>query len=284
MTNDVFKSSVDQPMLQGQVVDITPQMADNALKLHNSMNPRKRINMNTAHAYAKDMKSGNWVLNGEPIVIDADGNIKNGQHRLMAIVLAGVTVKMFVVSGVAPEITTFDMGTPRKVSQELRCGAQIETVANMVVSNCKTYTGKAHGTVRAYILEHRDEITDAVNICMRGKVGGIVVCAKRDVYTVVYLMLRNGFNREDLSAFINAANTGFPIDGRECSAAVVLANFLRTDKSNGAKNDMLIRMQTVYLAYRDFATGKKRMKPYKVTDTSDVWELLQNVRKMDGLE
>ncbi len=43
-----------------------------------------------------------WVINGEAIVLDAEGRLLDGQHRLEAIVLAGLPVSSVVVKGVDP--------------------------------------------------------------------------------------------------------------------------------------------------------------------------------------
>lgn len=280
--NAVENAAVYSP--RGKVVDITPQMAENALKFHNAKNPRKRINMNTARAYARDMSAGKWLLNGEAIVIDNDGNIKDGQHRLMGIAMSGVTVKSLVVTGVDPAITTFDMGMRRKIQQEIGCGAAVETLATAIVSNIGTYNAKASVTVRDYMIAHMDEINKALTMCNRAKVGSSALCSKRDVYTTIYVMMRNGFDEDELSRFVKAVNSGFPVEDRDCSACVVLANYLRTHTIHSVKSEMLYTMEVVYLAYCDFANRNKRVKPYKPQKTDDVWEMVQRVRKMDGLE
>lgn len=77
--------------------------------------------------YAADMKAGNWALNGESIIIDENGHLLNGQHRLHAVVKSGVSVKMLVVYNV-PEmisdklktIDTVDTGYARSVACQLR--------------------------------------------------------------------------------------------------------------------------------------------------------------------
>lgn len=43
-------------------------------------------------SYARDMKSGAWVLNGETVKIASNGQLLDGQHRLNAVVESGQTV------------------------------------------------------------------------------------------------------------------------------------------------------------------------------------------------
>lgn len=94
-----------------QVRTITPAMAEEMLKKNTQNRP---LNQNYAQLYAKDMKAGNWKLNGEPIIFDDNGNLIDGQHRLMAVVIAGVPVDMLVVYGVGSDsFETIDSGKKR---------------------------------------------------------------------------------------------------------------------------------------------------------------------------
>ena len=118
----------------GTVETITPAMAEEYLR-HNEHNPRKTASRRQVESYARDMAAGKWFINGEPIVFDANGDLKNGQHRLMAIIKANVPVDMYVVRGVDPRITTFDYGMLRRMSQELGVSTRTEILASVIVSN-----------------------------------------------------------------------------------------------------------------------------------------------------
>ena len=90
-----------------EVVRMTPDMARAILK----NNPNNRnVKRDRVSLYASDMEKGRWQLNGESIVIDADGNLKDGQHRLMAVVKSQCTVPMIVVSGVDTDCNIYDRG------------------------------------------------------------------------------------------------------------------------------------------------------------------------------
>jgi len=70
--------------------------------------------------YAKDMKSGKWEFNGETIKFSRTGRLLDGQHRLLAIIMADVTIKMEVRYGLEDKvIPTIDTGTPRQSSDVL---------------------------------------------------------------------------------------------------------------------------------------------------------------------
>src|SRR5258708_4787520 len=90
---------------------VTPEMAERWLKGHTNV---RRINWRTVEAMANDMRAGKWDLSHQGICFDGAGNLLDGQHRLSAIVQAGVAVPMLVVTN--PEGTArdaIDRGRPR---------------------------------------------------------------------------------------------------------------------------------------------------------------------------
>lgn len=94
------------------VENVTPEMATTYLSQNIEKN--RSINQNTVKNYARQMREGKWKLNGEAISFDNDGILINGQHRLSAVVKAGVPVPFVIVRGVDPSaFTTYDSGKNR---------------------------------------------------------------------------------------------------------------------------------------------------------------------------
>lgn len=97
---------------------VTPEMAEIALQYNN--NPRKRIKQRSVEAYSRDMKSNNWIDTAESIDIDINGEIYNGQHRLSAIILAGVPVLLYVTFNTTVEARFgVDQGVTRSATEKL---------------------------------------------------------------------------------------------------------------------------------------------------------------------
>jgi len=70
--------------------------------------------------YAGDMTAGRWQLTGAAIQFATDGRLLDGQHRLAAIIKAGVTVPMLVVRGLPPSAQAYmDTGAKRTVADQL---------------------------------------------------------------------------------------------------------------------------------------------------------------------
>lgn len=100
--------------LISRVETITPVLAEEYLR-HNKKN--RQLRKNLVSYYAKQMKDGQWMLNGEGIIFNEEGILVDGQHRLAAVVESGVNVEMLVVRNADKDsFATIDSGLSRKTS------------------------------------------------------------------------------------------------------------------------------------------------------------------------
>ena len=125
--------------------NITPAKAQEYL---NTSMGNRPISKPTVHSYAHTMKQGGWMLNGVPIVFDTEGHLLDGHHRLEAITMAGIPVKMDVCRGVAAEaFTTYDCGRHRTLGQILAMQhvKHYNGVGSIVACNeTLVHTGRIH--------------------------------------------------------------------------------------------------------------------------------------------
>lgn len=82
-----------------QAVFCTPEIAKEFLK-HRSAKLQRNLVKADYMRIAKDIKEGRWVDTGETIAFDINGNLVDGQHRLEAIVEAGIGIWLDVMRGV----------------------------------------------------------------------------------------------------------------------------------------------------------------------------------------
>lgn len=100
-----------------EIVTLSPELAmvflsRNAGNRHVSETNLERIK--------KDILHGNWVFNGESIVISDTGELNDGQHRCRAVVETGVPVRMAIVIGAKRETRmTLDQGATRTIGHYL---------------------------------------------------------------------------------------------------------------------------------------------------------------------
>lgn len=113
-------------MISSNIETITPETAAAYLSRNTFNRP---LNKRQVFSIAAEMMAGRWVLNGEPIIFNENGDLANGQHRLHAIISAGKPIEALVVRGVASDaISTMDQGKRRTAADYLAMNGEVESV------------------------------------------------------------------------------------------------------------------------------------------------------------
>lgn len=86
-------------MITSKVELITPELAKEYLKKADPFNKNRNLNQRYVSSYARAMKDGKWRVTHQGIAFDEYGYLKDGQHRLNAIIKANVPVEMMVTRG-----------------------------------------------------------------------------------------------------------------------------------------------------------------------------------------
>ena len=96
-------------------VDMTPDLAARLLERNSDNRPiRAEGAKRSVAAYADAMRRGEWLQNGEAIIVSRDGALNDGQHRLNAVIRSGRTVEMMLTFGVDRDSRhTVDQGSAR---------------------------------------------------------------------------------------------------------------------------------------------------------------------------
>ena len=96
---------------------ISPELASDYLA-HNMRN--RNVSQRRIGGYVRQMKNDEWIVTHAAIAFDWDGELIDGQQRLMAIVQSQLGQWMFVVRGLNPDARyVIDTGRPRSVSDAL---------------------------------------------------------------------------------------------------------------------------------------------------------------------
>jgi len=95
---------------------ITPKLAEKYLEENVDYN--RPISQRYVDLYARDMKAGKWIVNGETIKFNGTGALLDGQTRLWACVEAGVPFTTAVARGV-PSLDDVDRGRRRSMAHIL---------------------------------------------------------------------------------------------------------------------------------------------------------------------
>lgn len=99
------------------IINLTPELAGEILKKNKG---NRNVSSATVDFYQEQMKRGLWKENGEPIIIGSDGVVKDGQHRMIALIKANHEYKVPMITDVDPEsMDTIDTGKNRSLSDIL---------------------------------------------------------------------------------------------------------------------------------------------------------------------
>lgn len=100
----------------------------------------RRLDPARVSRYVSDMKNGYWCMNGDAIRFDEEGNLADGQHRLVAVVKSDTKQTFIIIENVHNESKrTIDTGKSRTGSDVLSMFANVGVRDSGVISSaiCK---------------------------------------------------------------------------------------------------------------------------------------------------
>jgi hypothetical protein len=134
------------------------------------------VTLDVVRKYSRDMSDGNWLWTGAPIQIDHDGFVRNGQHRLLAVVHSNTTHDMLVVRNVDPRSQlVMDIGRPRSVANQMQMAgigsaSRATTIANTLLrwrGGLMLNSFSPSVLEVNQIIESESEIPNAINLAHR---------------------------------------------------------------------------------------------------------------------
>ena len=180
---------------------IDPEKAREYLKNNDG---NRNVSQSTVRKYAHDMKNGNWESNGVPIFIASDGELKDGQHRLLAVILANTTVEMVVCHDSPKDAVIYDRGRTRTTSNILQMlGYKSPYTNNTVVGAVKLlldrygYRNVTDATVKTFVDTFSEQLFSASTFV--GSSG--MIMRNSPSVAAVAVAAYSGINEEVLKTF-----------------------------------------------------------------------------------
>lgn len=158
--------------VEADIVEIKPEQAEMLLEKNTG---NRKVRKAIVERYARDMQGGDWDVNGDAIKESPDGEILDGQHRLLACVQAGVPFKTLFVRNVEPSARiTMDTGIRRSFADVLRwkgeksvsdLGSAIECAMRWDYTGTPAHTGAIYSNAeRLAWLDDNPDIREAVRL------------------------------------------------------------------------------------------------------------------------
>lgn len=259
--------------MYGRVEWVTPDMAQDYLT-HSKGNraiSRYRVDM-----YADMMKQGKWQLTGQGISFDEAGVLKDGHHRLNAIIQAGVPVFMWVCRDVPKESTEYDTGYGRNMTAQMRFNHGIDAdLANpTITATVKLHYDFLYGYEKnvpvsplkaaQFIQENADDLRIVSQVC--NQVANSRVIMKRASYVYSFFCAyKCGISLAEIADFGNVVASGFYQTDKQTAAIVVrnatLEGFDRARKG-GDTTARKREAAVIQTGLRDYINGLPRKRRY----------------------
>lgn len=186
--------------------DVTPAIALDLLH-RNRPGANRKVDPATVAYYASQMMRDEWKATGQPMLIDREGRLVDAQHRLLAILLSGVTIKSFIVTDVEPIPALFayiDNSRPRSAASALQT-AGLNGVSPVIVKVIKLAEEIRHGVYDPTGSERLARLTPAQIIKLAGdypNARDAARAAASDWEHVVEYVGGGGTSRKDVIAYM----------------------------------------------------------------------------------
>ena len=209
---------------------ITPEIAKEYMT-HNVAN--RTIKSKHLDEIVRDMKNGNWKLTHQGIAFDRKGNLIDGQHRLMGVILSGATVQMMVTRDLDDgAILNIDNGSMRQIGDVYKIEAALNGVGDDPAIRHKSCVSSIRTLVRCGYMPTLQltnseivKLTQALEPHLR-KMYKICITRGRashsGVYSAVLAALICGESSDDLYKFASVFLNG---DTKDCDEFNTAAAF-----------------------------------------------------------
>lgn len=193
-------------MISTTVECITPEIAKEYLK-HNTKN--RNINRRSVESLARDMKNGRFLHTHQGIAFDSEGTLIDGQHRLLAIVLADKPIEINVTRGLPPEAALFtDRGVSKSLGDIMRFSDYGTEEEARILRNQYMLSAISQMVVNSY---KKMKLTsdDVISIF------GAFKSAITNIYNIIGTKMRGAYGSAVASAGISALYCGVDVEAVE---------------------------------------------------------------------
>jgi hypothetical protein len=125
--------------MQTKIEIVTPETAAKFLQKNNG---NRNYRKHWVNQLASIIKKGEWQVTHQGIAFDKEGNLLDGQHRLLAVISAGMPIMINVTKGADPEIfKCIDVGVKRSIADATRLHVRTAEVCSFLGRVIGTRTG-----------------------------------------------------------------------------------------------------------------------------------------------
>lgn len=264
------KMTIEKMLSTKQTVKmlITPQDAIEILNKHNAQN--RNMRQMTVQKYASDMKNGCWFENGQSqwIGFYEDGNLADGQHRLMALVNANVEMYFNVEFGISKKAALgIDNHAARKMVDQIQIQGESKWICKNIVAMCRiimeiessSRIGRSISTsdVISFAENHKDMLIKARSAaCSTAK-----YLSSAYIKVAVFYALHHE-KEENVFRFCKVLFSGIYDSVSDISAARLREKLLTSPELNSGGGSRIMGVRIVMRVISAFCKGQDLKKIY----------------------
>ena len=208
--------------MNARIINLTPQVAGELLKKnkHNRKASEKQINF-----YVNQMRSGLWKENGEAIIVGNDDKIKDGQHRLLAVIKANYSYRVPLITDVdSSAMDTIDTGKNRSLQDIISLNGyaypnQKAKIAKLILAS--SHKSKSSGVGKQgvmfssdktsvsnsagldYVIENNDFLNKILKMAHQiSSKSPNTVISVADLAFIAYMLVGYDLENEDIRGFL----------------------------------------------------------------------------------
>jgi hypothetical protein len=248
-----------------RIAQVTPKKAAELLR-RNSENRSQRDSK--VAAYAAEMDAGRWDLSWDAIAIDDEGTLRNGQHRLAAVLRSGRTVPFLIVEGVpAVASDVGDRGIYRTIADifylhEVPNAKSIAAMARSIwiLETRGILAGGMGAQTRQFTYREAADVLDR-HPGMQDHTHALQVPALTPSQSCTLSYVLNYIDNDDARAFLAVLTTGTDDESAPATGdprLVVRDRLLRSIASKNRRDDLSLKeaMQIIILAWNAWRAGE----------------------------
>lgn len=272
-------------MLQERVqfTSITPEMAKTMLE-KNGRN--RRIDQRRVNAYAQAMSAGEWKSELNTFAVYEDGNIADGQHRLMAIWLGGITLDNCMIISDVKNDSLFDVGQARTTAQNILIRGNVcemtqmnerVAIAKFLLTYRNGITKPNDFVVENFVRKYNFAIDTVVKKLHSKKVSKV---STAPVGAALVVALVNGVSLELIEEVCEALVSGVVLEPYKLPIIVLRNRLLQSNTREMSRNG---RIEKFLITQRVIAAVISREKLTTIRAISKpIWEIEEMKKEGDA--
>lgn len=260
---------------------MTPRKAAQLLKKNKS---NRRLRPGLVDDYARAMSAGRWMLNSVPIIVDDDGTLYDGQHRLHACIKADVDFWTAISYGISTEaLDTIDMGKPRNAANVLEMAgiAKNHVLIAAVAKLALRYGGirsPTPGEIKAEVLAKLDDYDSMAECVIGSRVSRVVSLYASSACGFCLMMLRH-ISKDALAAdsFMRCLISGEDLNRTSPIFTIRMRAQKARDDRMAFRSDDQVTM--IFKAWNAVRTNKRMTKVYPTgKGQTSLWRTIKIVK------